>query len=160
MPTPENRSWNLRRPLRLLYILSMGLGFPLWLFTSIVLTAWAFFASGGVVQDIGPLEYPSPTLSQMAVMKASILGFFLAYLAVFFFAHRITKHPWTVFAAMLAPVSVFCWAIAEGSLTGSKEEQFWALFYIGGLAAILTLGCVVGILVKRDHPAPTVCHTD
>ena len=77
----------------------MGLGFPLWLFTSIVLTAWVFFASGELVQDIGSLEYSSPTLSQMAMMKASILGFFLSYLAVFFFAHRITKHPWTVFAS-------------------------------------------------------------
>jgi len=89
----------------------MVVGLPLWLLEAFVLGAWIFLAIRQT-PDIGPIEYQPLSIPQLAVLWIAIIAYFVAYPSAFLWAYHITLHPWIVFAAMLAPVLAFCYAVA------------------------------------------------
>lgn len=126
----------------------MIVGFPLWLLVAVILVGWIRFAIWPI-SDIGPAEYQSPSASQLAVLQVAGVSYFLAYPAAFFWAYRVTRYPWIVFTAMLAPVLVFCCAV-DLLADSNAEERTW-LTYLGTLAFILASGGFFALFPDRSH---------
>ena len=138
------------RVVRWLYGASMAAGFPLWFFVSFTLVVWVW-VSIRPLPDIGPEEFPSPSAMQTGVMRVASLLFFVIYPAAFFEAHRITRQPWVVFAAMLLPVLMLCFAAYHFPITEPNSvERSW-LIYLGALALVLTAGTVAAFVAMRRH---------
>jgi hypothetical protein len=140
--------------IRWLYFASIVVGFPLWLLVAFVLMAWVRMALSPI-PDVGPIEFQSPSATQMAVLCGAGIAFLLIYPAAFFWAYRITRHPWIVFAAMLVPVLAFCYAVAYFPITDSNAEERSWLTYLGSLAGILLAGSIVAAWSGRSYSVKT-----
>ena len=82
------------------------------------------------IPDIGPLECEPPSAMEVAILRGAAIAFMLAYPAASFLAHRVTCHPWIVFAAMLAPVLVFGFDFACSPPADFSAEQWaWTMAY-------------------------------
>lgn len=130
----------------------MVVGLPLWLLAAFVLAVWIGLAIRQT-PDIGPIELEHQPLSipQLTVLWVATIAYFLAYPSAFFWAYRITRHPWIVFAAMLAPVLAFCYAVACFSIADSNFEQMTWLTYLGSLALLLAAGSIAASFPGRAH---------
>jgi hypothetical protein len=140
------------RAVRWFYYTTMVVGFPLWLLVTFVLVAWVWFAVWPL-PDIGPVELESPSALQTGLLRAAGLVFFVVYPAAFFWAYRITRQPWVLFAIMLLPVLTFCYAAAYFPITDSNSEEWAWLSYLGLLALVLTAGGIAALLSQRHQPA-------
>jgi hypothetical protein len=140
------------RAVRWFYYASMAVGFPLWLLVTFALVTWVWFTLWPL-PDIGPVEFESPSAMQTGLLRAAGLVFFVVYPAAFFWAYRITRQPWVLFAAMLLPVLTFCYAAAYFPITDSNSEELAWLSYLGSLALVLTAGGIVASLSERHQPA-------
>jgi hypothetical protein len=140
------------RAARWLYYASMTAGFPLWLLTAFIFVAWVRFTVSPL-PSVGPVEFDPPPNTQIAVMITAVVAFLFVYPAAFFWAHRITRRPWIVFAAMLIPVAVFCYSVAFFPITDSNSEENAWLSYLGTMALVLVSGAIVSAASDRHHPS-------
>lgn len=132
------------RAVRWFYYSSMVAGFPLWMLVTFALVAWVWFTLWPL-PDIGPVEFESPTAVQTGVLRVAGLMFFVVYPAAFFWAYRITRQPWALFATMLLPVLTFCYAVAYFPITDSNSEERAWLAYLGSLVLVLACGLVAAM---------------
>jgi energy-converting hydrogenase Eha subunit A len=131
---------------RWLYFAGIGLGFPLWVLTLAVFAGWTSMAIQGVTEDIGPVEFQTPTAGQIETVRASGIAFLLIYPAAVFVAHRVTRHPWMVFIVMLTPVLALCHESIYFPIDSNIMRNLW-LTYLGVLAGILSVG---GVIAARE----------
>ena len=148
MQTEVQPSSKLVRAIRCFYYGAMIVGLPLWLLVTCLMVAWVRFIIWPI-PEIGPVEFQSPSATQVAVLRTAGIAFFVAYPAAFLWACRVTRHPWTVFTVMLVPVLVFCYAIASFSITDSNAEERAWLSYLGSLAFVLAAGCITSCFPAR-----------
>ncbi len=148
MQTESQPCSRLVRAIRCFYYGGMIIGFPLWLLVAVVLVAWIRFIIWPV-PDIGPVEYPSSSVSQLAALRVAGIAYFFAYPAAFFRAYRVTRYPWIVFSVMLVPVLVFCYAV-DLIADSNAEERIW-FTYLGTLAFILASGGNFAFFADRVH---------
>ena len=140
------------RAVRWFYYASMAVGFPLWLMVTFALVAWVWFTFWPL-PDIGPVEFESPSAIQTGLLMAAGLVFFAVYPAAFFWAYRITRQPWVLFASMLLPVLTFCYAVAYFPIMDSNSEELAWLSYLGSLALVLIAGGIAASLSEHHQPA-------
>ena len=129
----------------------MAVGFPLWVLVTFTLVAWVWFTLWAL-PDIGPVEFQSPSAMQTAVLRAAGIMFFVVYPAAFFWAYRITRQPWVVFAAMLLPILTFCYGVSHFPITDSNSEERTWLTYLGSLALVLAAGTIAASVSQRLQP--------
>jgi hypothetical protein len=141
------------RAVRMFYYASMAVGYPLWLLVTLVLVARTWLTLWPL-PDTGPVELQSPSAVQTGVLGLAGFVFFIVYQAVFFWAHRITHHPWVVFAAMLMPVLTLFYGVSNSSITDSDSEELTWLTYLGSLALVLAAGTIVASVSQRLQPGP------
>lgn len=145
------------RVVRWIYYASMAVGFPLWLLVAFIHFAWVWFALWPI-PDNETIEFQSPSAKQTAVLSAAAMMFFVVYLVSLFWAYRITRQPWVLFASMLLPVLTFCYAVVQFPIADSNLEKLFWLAYLGTLGCLLAAGMLAASIAERHQTdTPQVC---
>ena len=127
--------------LRVVYFITLIIGFPLWLSSLFIVLGAGYVAFLSDLRHIGPIEIGTSRL-QGIILLFAFLTYLLTYSGFALWAHRIKRRPWLPFLLLLVAVSVLGYGVCSWSLTDSNAEQRRLLTYLIGLATPLLIGAL------------------